>query len=110
MADAPKTVPFSEAQKCPQCDHMGKVILQRPIVGGTLHTIQCGNAVCPWYNTNWMVETDVNGEAQVNEQAWKAAHGERLIALKDPAFDAAYESVHQMLERQIQQETQGRRP
>jgi hypothetical protein len=105
VPDAPKTVPFSEAQQCPQCGHTGKIEHSNPIMGGAVHKLTCMNEVCPWYQTGWVVETNANGEVQVNEQAWKTAHGERLIAPSDPSFDSAFDAVHQMLGRQLREET-----
>jgi hypothetical protein len=105
MPDAPHTVSFSEAQACPQCGHNGKIDHTNPIMGGAVHKLTCMNEVCPWYRTSWMVETNANGEVQVNEQAWKTAHGERLIAPRDPSFDAAFEAIHGNLARQLQDET-----
>jgi hypothetical protein len=105
MPEIPKTVPFSEAQDCPECGQTGRVLHSNPIMGGTVHMIQCRNELCTWLNTNWVVETDGNGEVRVNEQAWKIAHGQRLVAPKDPTFDAAYEAIHAQLGRQLAEET-----
>jgi hypothetical protein len=110
MSDTPTVISFDEARDCPQCSHKGKITQSRPIVGGTLHTLECVNEVCPWYQTHWFVETDSNGEVQVNETAMKASQGTRLIAPTDPSFDATFEGVHEMLRRQQEQETKGGHP
>jgi hypothetical protein len=98
-------VPFAEAQACPQCNKLGKIEFSNAVVGGTLHKIVCRNEPCPWYNTPWFVETDANGEARVNREAYERAHGTRLVAPRDASFDAAFEQVHTMLERQLREET-----
>jgi hypothetical protein len=52
MSDTPTVISFDEARDCPQCSHKGKITQSRPIVGGTLHTLECVNEVCPWYQTH----------------------------------------------------------
>jgi hypothetical protein len=104
VPDIPETVPFSQARECPECGHTGKIKHSNPIAGGTVHMMICDNQVCPWYNTGWVIETDANGEVRVNKEAMKRARGERLIAPTDPSFNATFESVHNMLNRQLEQE------
>jgi hypothetical protein len=108
MAEMPDTVPFSQAQECPQCGHTGKIKHSDPVIGGTVHMMICDNKVCPWYQTGWVVETDANGEVRVNKEAMARAQGTRLVAPTDPSFAATFENVHAMLSRQLEQET--RRP
>jgi hypothetical protein len=108
--EVPEVVSFDTARKCPECSHTGKLLHSNAILGGTVHKLECMNPVCPWFQTFWFVETNANGEVQVNEEATKAAKGERLIAPTDPSFDANFALVHQMLDRQLEEETRGRGP
>lgn len=108
MADE-YTVSIEEARQCPECNHTGKIKQSRPIMGGTVHTIECLNQVCPWFETSWVIETDSNGEVRVNRAAMDRARGKRLIAPTDPSFDETRDRLMRQLQREIDGSTQGRR-
>jgi hypothetical protein len=102
-------VPFEETQKCFQCGQNGEITLQRPIVGGTLHSITCRNSKCDWFNTSWLVETDSNGEVRINEKAYKQAQATRAKANIDPDFDRRVEAVQTAIDNQIAEEQRNSR-
>jgi hypothetical protein len=99
------TVPLDEASRCPECKQPGKKEYTVPIMGGARHSFKCFNEVCPWFNTAWLVETDGNGEVQVNEEAYKRAHSTRLEAKGDPLFEQYFNQVHAALGAQLEAET-----
>lgn len=102
------TIPFSEAQNCPECKQQGVVAQKRPIEGGTLVDMQCENEACPWYKTKWLIELDGDSRVQVNEKALAAAQSQRAIYRKpDPTFASMFEKVHGALGAQLESETRG---
>jgi len=56
-----------QAKRCPRCTVPGRVVNKRTIRahGGDpagMFTMQCGNLKCRWYQTNWVVQVNTDGE------------------------------------------------
>lgn len=54
---------YEEAKRCPKCKEPGIDVggnLRGPH-GSTMHTIQCRNVRCSWYNTNYTVQVNADG-------------------------------------------------
>lgn len=103
MADI--RIPLEDAKKCPECDHTGNVASSNAIMGGTLLVMLCENEVCPWYNTNWMIETNGQGEVQINEEAYKKAHNQKILP-PTPEADRQHENAIQYIQRLLREQTQ----
>lgn len=101
-------IEMAEARRCHECKQPGRLILSRPVMGGTLHTFQCETKECPWENTTWYVETNTDGKVQVNEAAYKATHIE-IVAPIDPLIDRRIEAVQQAVDQQIAEEQRNHR-
>lgn len=61
---------FEEAKRCPRCKKPGNDRHQSLVRGarekgldpGTaVHYIYCENPVCPWYETNWIIQVNPDG-------------------------------------------------
>jgi hypothetical protein len=102
----PRFVDFAEAKKCPECGQTGELLYSNRIQGGgTLHTLICRNERCATQDMRFFVETDHNGNVQVNEEAWQKAHETRESPAPDVRADRLHQQVHAELARQIAKET-----
>jgi hypothetical protein len=54
---------FEEASECPKCHHPGKQVGAKPAGQGrgTLITLMCMTAVCPWFETTYVVQRKPDG-------------------------------------------------
>lgn len=65
-SDQNSTLPaFEEAKLCPKCGKPGEDRKSTPAPnmprGTTLHFIYCMTELCPWFDTCWMVQVNVDG-------------------------------------------------
>lgn len=63
MSESVQTT-YEEATRCPKCNIPGEVrkIIPAPnIRGAKLHTVYCISKLCPWYDTCWMVQINLDG-------------------------------------------------
>lgn len=53
---------YESAKRCPKCEQPGVDIGSvRGPHGSRMHTIQCRNDRCPWYQTNYTVQVNSDG-------------------------------------------------
>jgi hypothetical protein len=105
--EAPEFVEWDEAARCPECKQQGELLFSNAVIGGTLHTLVCRTKTCSTEGLRFMVQTDVNGKIPVNKEAWAIAHGRGGEVKSDPEFDRMHERVHEALQRQLDEETNG---
>lgn len=62
MPDSTAIVSFEEAKRCPKCHFPGdERKTSKAPQGGEIHYIWCVTAICPWYETSWVVQTRADG-------------------------------------------------
>lgn len=57
---------FEEAKKCPKCNQPGEDKFTKPSIDRRgqrveLHFIFCRTVLCPWNDTNWVVQVNSDG-------------------------------------------------
>jgi hypothetical protein len=69
---------FEEAKRCPKCKVPGAEVNQRPgPLGSRVHSIECRNSRCRWYQTKWLVQIQSDGsiqEATEHEKRYPKVH------------------------------------
>jgi len=102
----PRFISYAEASQCPECKQTGELLHSNRIQGGgTLHVLICRNERCETSGMKFFVETDHNGQVQVNEEAYAKAHETRVSPGPNLEADRIHAQVHAELAKQLAEET-----
>jgi phage FluMu protein Com len=54
---------YEEAKRCPKCREPGRDtgVTRRGPRGSVIHTIECANPRCKWFNTAYIIQTNPDG-------------------------------------------------
>ena len=60
---------LSKASKCPKCNNVGDLILQKPTNDPryTGNVYKCMYKLCLWYDTTWVVTVDEDGKGHMRD-------------------------------------------
>ena len=104
MAETEKPT-FETACLCPKCGRPGDARTQQQAPGmprGTkLHHVFCTTQMCPWYNTEWLVQTNPDGSVP----APKNHTGGKKLYAGFSDHDRQAEELINILKQNAQRET-----
>jgi len=88
---------YEEAKRCPKCEQPGVDIGSvRGPHGSRMHTIQCKNTRCTWYETNYSVQVNQDGsipEPSLNRPKSYPALPQRNDADVERQMEAIYQQT-----------------